>query len=98
MTTNLNNLVCLDRAAENKSSDVVYGLVEEKHLIDGKARISYGISAYADSKQDGSITVICSVHDVTPDKLRLQELVRKCNRGQLSAEHLRDVVEDFISA
>lgn len=96
MGASSNHQQILCRGEEKKREGVVYGIVEEEYHVGDKKRVSYGISAYADT-EEGLTTVICSVHDVTPDKSRMQELVRKCNRMELSAEHLRDVVEDFIS-
>lgn len=78
-------------------SRITYGLVEERYLLDGRGRTSYGIVAYADAESDGTATVIASVHDVTSDKTRLAELVQRCNRLKLSPIHLEDVIEDFLT-
>ena len=56
-----------------------------------------GIAAYADAEEDGTATIVASVHDVTTDKQALDELVSLCNRLELSTVHLMDVVEDFLA-
>ena len=75
---------------------VTYGIIEETYALQRNARTSYGIAAYADSAQQGTATIVVSVHDITSDKERLQELISICNHLQLSPIHLSDVIEDFI--
>lgn len=77
-------------------TNVTYAITEEKYTLGEEVRISYGIVAYFSPKQCGTATVIDSVHDITSDKERLSELVKKCNRLELSTIHLHDVVEDFL--
>lgn len=76
--------------------EVTYGITEEKYSIGSKTRISYGIAAYSNTESDGTSTVVASVHDITDEKERLEELVDRCNRLKLSVIHLLDVVEDFL--
>ncbi len=76
--------------------NVTYALVEERYELADEIRISYGIVAYANAEQDGTATIVASVHDITSDKLRLKELVDDCNRFELSTIHLSDVIEDFL--
>lgn len=78
--------------------NVTYGVTEEIYSLENSSRISYGISAYADSEEDGTATIVASVHDVTADKQALAEFVDLCNRLELSAVHLMDVVEDFLAS
>ena len=61
-------------------------------------RTSYDIAAHADSTEDGTATIVASVHDVTADKQALSELVALCNRLELSTIHLNDVMEDFLAS
>lgn len=75
---------------------VIYGMIEETYSFKRDARTSYGIAAYADSAQEGTATIVASVHDITSDKHRLEELVSMCNRSRLSPIHLDDVIEDFL--
>ena len=79
--------------------NVIYSVVEERYLLeDGSdSRISYGIVAYANFCEDGTATVVASVHDITTDKQALFELVCLCNRLELSVSHLADMVEDFLA-
>lgn len=77
--------------------NVTYGITEEVYSLGTDSRISYGIAAYADAAEDGTATVVASVHDVTSDKEALAELVALCNRLELSTIHLKDAVEDFLA-
>ena len=76
--------------------NITYGVAEEIYSIGTDLRTSYGIAAYADSAEDGTATIVASIHDVTTDKQALDELVSLCNRLELSTVHLVDVVEDFL--
>ena len=76
--------------------NVTYGMTEEVYSLGAERRVSYGIAAYADAEEDGTATIVASVHDVTADKQALAELVELCNRLELSLMHLNDVVEDFL--
>ncbi len=77
--------------------NVTYGLTEERYFLGADCRVSYGIVAYADAEDDGTVTIISSVHDVTEDKQALSELVELCNHLGLSLLHLDDVIEDFLA-
>ena len=74
-----------------------YGIIEEKHNINGGERISYGVAAYADCFTDGSALVVETVSDISSDRESIEEFVDKCNSLSLSPEHLRDAVEDFLA-
>ena len=76
--------------------NVTYGVIEEIYSLGISSRTSYGIAAYADSAEDGTVTIGASVRDVTADKQALSKLVALCNRLELSTIHLNDVVEDFL--
>lgn len=75
--------------------EISYALIEEKYIFGDSSRISYGIAAYSAADMDCS-SVILSIHDITSDREKLAELVKKCNELQLSTVHLYDVVEDFL--
>ena len=77
--------------------NVTYGVAEEIYSLGSSSRTSYGIAAYADADEDGTATIVASVHDVTTDKQAIDELVSLCNRLDLSTVHLIDVVEDFLA-
>ena len=77
--------------------NVSYAIIEEKYTLGNESRISYGIAAYSNVKENGTATVVASVHDVTSNKEELMKLVDSCNRLKLSTLHLSDAVEDFIS-
>ena len=77
--------------------DVTYAIVEEKYTFENESRIAYGIAAFADAKQDGTATIVASIHDITSNRESLSRLVDDCNRLKLSPLHLSDIVEDFLS-
>lgn len=77
--------------------NVTYAVTEETYALGDESRTYYGIVAYASAEQNGTATIVASVHDITSDKQRLKKLVDDCNRLELSIIHLPDVVEDFIS-
>lgn len=79
-------------------TNVTYAVIEEKYSSGDCSRTSYGITACANFAEDGTATVVASVHDVTDDKQALSELVSLCNRLELSIVHLSDVVEDFLTS
>ena len=76
--------------------NITYAVSEERYTSGDEVRISYGIVAYSNAAQDGSKTIVASVHDITSDKASLSKLVNDCNRLELSTVHLSDVVEDFL--
>lgn len=77
--------------------NVTYAITEEKYTLGNESRISYGIAAYSGAKENGTATIVASVHDVTSNKEDLMNLVDDCNRLKLSTMHLSDIVEDFLS-
>ncbi len=80
------------------TSTVTYGITEEIHSLGAACRAAYGIAAYADSENDGTATILRSIHDVTSDREKLQALAATCNHLKLSTVHFLDVVEDFLEA
>lgn len=77
--------------------NVTYGITEEIYSLGADSRVSYGIVAYADTKESGTASVVAAVHDVTTDKQALSDLASLCNLLELSIDHLDDVVEDFLA-
>ena len=59
----------------------------------GSPRTTYGISM-ADLTDPAWEPL--EIRDITLDRPALLELIRLCNRLELSPEHLWDVVEDFL--
>lgn len=76
---------------------ITYGIIEEIYSLDAESRTFYGIAAYADAQEDGTATIVASVHDITSDKQALADLVLLGNRLELSTVHLMDVVMDFLA-
>ena len=76
---------------------ITYGVSEEKYSSDDSTRISYGIVAYAGSKQDGIASIVASVRDISNNKTRIEQLADLFNRMELSPIHLNDVIADFLA-
>ena len=77
--------------------NVTYDITKEICSLGDSSRISYGIAAYANSKEDGTSTIVASIHDITANEQALLELVQQCNRLELSTIHLDNVIEDFLA-
>lgn len=77
--------------------NITYGLTKETYTLNGASRQAYGIAAYADADEDGTATIVKSIHDITANEQSLKDLIERCNRLELSPIHLMDVVEDFLS-
>ena len=75
---------------------ITYEITEETHSVLNIVRVSYGIAAYTNADLNGTVAIVASVKDITSDKQKLTEFVRKCNRLKLSLIHLYDAIEDFI--
>ena len=75
---------------------ITYAVVEEKYAHLNGYRVSYGIVMYS-SAQNGKVSLMNSIHDITSNKKKLEKLVADCNRLQLSSVHIVDVVEDFLA-
>ena len=75
---------------------ITYGITEEIYTLGEISRRSFGIAAYADSHEDNTATIVASVHDITSNRTKLEQLVAACNQGHLSLVHLKDIVEDFL--
>lgn len=58
--------------------------------------ISFGIAAFEET--DSGWVHCAFVSDVSTDHDAVLDLVRRCNKHQLSPIHLWDVIEDFLNA
>lgn len=76
---------------------VTYGIIEEHYAGGGGSRVSYGIAAYADADEEGTATILGSVHDISSDRQKLLEQIQKYNQLELSLIHLQDVITDFLA-
>ena len=79
------------------NNTITYGMVEEKFTAGENIRVSYGIVAYSDFERDGTATIVASAKDLSNDKQRIKDLVKTCNRLQLSLLHFDEVVSDFLA-
>lgn len=72
--------------------DCKYVLISDTYSDDTGTHIGYGIAA-VDRR-----SVRCSAAtDLSTNESEVAELVRKCNKLELSLEHFKDVIEDFLS-
>ena len=74
-----------------------YGVSVEKYSLGDTTRVSYGIVAYAGSKNDGIASIVASVRDISNNKTRMEQLADLFNRMELSPIHLNDVIADFLA-
>ena len=75
---------------------ITYGISEEVYKLGDAYRTSYGIVAY-DSTEGDIFNIVAAARDLSNDKSRVEELIRRCNQGSLSLEHFDEIIEDFIS-
>ena len=54
--------------------NVTYGITKEIYSLGNSSRVAYGIAAYANSKEDGTSTIVASIHDITANEQALLEL------------------------
>lgn len=71
-----------------------YFIVKKKHETDGHTYTSYGIM-YGTVK-GGEIHAEKIILDISLDFGKVQNIVRLCNRKNLSILHFDDVIYDFI--
>lgn len=79
-------------------NSITYGTVAESYSLGDTVRVSYGIAVYSHAESDGTATVIASVHDVSAEKDRTDDLVSLCNHHHLDPEQLFDVIDDFLAS
>lgn len=60
--------------------------------VEGKSYPTFGIEAVENG------IVIDTVEDVSPDERAVGRLAAACNKYELSVEHLRDIIEDFLAS
>ena len=90
---NLSKTVYLNNTAVNYA----YGITKESYSLGDSLHVAYGIAAYANSEEDGTSTIVASIHDITTNEQAILELMQQCNRLGLSTIHLFDVMEDFFA-
>lgn len=79
-------------------NNVTYGAVTESYTLGNTSRVSYGIAVYAHADCYGTAAVIASVHDVSAEKEKVDNLVSLCNLHHLDPEQLCDVIDDFLAS
>jgi hypothetical protein len=76
---------------KKNAMNIIYRMTENNCYLESDAYTSYGIAAYT-----GEDTVIDAVYNISTNRHAVAELVALCNRLELSAVHLRDIVSDFL--
>lgn len=56
-------------------NSITYGTVPESYPLGNTSRVSYGVAVYAQADCDGTAAVIASVHDVSAEKDKVDDLV-----------------------
>lgn len=79
-------------------NSITYGTVTESYSLGDTSRVSYGIAVYAHADCDGTAAVIASVHDVSAEKDKVDDLVFLCNLHHLDPVQLSDVIDDFLAS
>ena len=75
----------------NTSEKYQYRVVQTKEIVDGIGEVeTYGIELIS---QNESVLIT----DVSTDLDRITMLVTLLNRNSVSAVHLRDVIDDFLT-
>ena len=56
--------------------------------------LTYGIACV--EEDNGHAELVAQISDISTNQEKMEELVKLCNKMQLSPIHLRDIVDDFI--
>lgn len=76
--------------ASNTSISVLYELISSEQELEGRRYQSWGIRlSYAG--------VQVEVADLSLERAAVEELVQRCNRGQLSPIHFQELLQDFLA-
>ena len=101
MTSNNVLNLCMTNPTEDANVQdverITYGIVEERYLLDEDERTAYGIAICANANLDGIATVLEIINDITSDRERIFDFVKKCNDLELSPLHIYDAIEDFLA-
>ena len=60
------------------------------HNSEYGAYVTYGVTAYFRGK------VICTIEDISLDKNKVEQLVKRFNEEQLSPAHLEEAIENYL--
>ncbi len=75
-----------------KMSKITYGIVREEYIVGEETRISYGIAAFCDVKENGSATVLASLHDIAENRKMAEDMAEKCNKESYDPNMLIDLI------
>lgn len=79
-----------DQMKAPQRNNITYELILETSQVEDVSVYSYGISC----KEHGLIK--SEIHNISSNRLLIENLIKKCNELDLSPEHLLDVVEDIL--
>ena len=71
-----------------------YILVESRYFLREHPRVCYGIALV--EEEDGDVTILQTVCDVSSDRERVADFVELCNRIHPSEEWFAELVEQFL--
>jgi len=79
-------------------NSITYVTVTESYSLGNTSRVSYGIAVYMHAECDGTSAIIASVHDVSTEKDKVDDLVFLCNLHHLDPVQLCDIIDDFLAS
>lgn len=87
----------LSKGTATRMMNITYRITEEIYSLGIDSRMSYGIAAYVNAEEEGTATVVSSIHDITADKQALGRA--RCPVQSLGVifDPLNDVIEDLFA-
>ncbi|MBQ9112314.1 MAG: hypothetical protein IJY08_01955 [Clostridia bacterium] len=76
-------------------TDSKYIVVQNTYLNGNASSVRYGLALV--EEEDGELTVLESVSDLSPMLERVRELADMCNTLQLDPIHLNEITQDFLN-
>lgn len=76
---------------------ITYGLIKETYKIEGDEMISYGIAVLENIKAENVVLILDSVRNISTNRAKVENLIKRCNELKLSVIHLQDVIDDMLN-
>ena len=76
---------------------ITYGLIKETYMIEDNEMKSYGIAVFENIKAENVVLILDSVRNISTDRAKVENLIKKCNELNLSVIHLQDVIDDMLN-
>ena len=73
---------------------IKYIIVQNKYYCENLSIVSFGMAIA--EEHNGSVTILKTFADLSPNFADVEKLVRLCNEQKLDLIHLDDVINDFI--